>query len=286
MPAYYDKFDYPSYWIGRDYEHKSEVFALGEFLKIIPKIDTAVDIGCGFGRLIKSYSFRSKKIILVDPSSKLLKIARIEAKGKKYKFFHLKVENINKKIRKRSCDLVIFVRVIHHIENLETALLKINSILKTRGYLILEFPNKKHFKSALKEILSGNFTYLYDITPRERCTKNYELPHPPPRFRRGIPLGKFVRHFASSPPYRAGHSRASNKKTIPFRNYHPEYIVNLLQTHNFEIIEKRSVSNIRSKLLKKIFSTQILLLLEKPFQRILAPINFGPSIFILAQKTK
>ena len=37
MPAAYDKYDYPSYWIGRDYEHGSEVIAIEGFLKIFQK---------------------------------------------------------------------------------------------------------------------------------------------------------------------------------------------------------------------------------------------------------
>ncbi len=89
MSAAYDKYDYLKYWIGRDYEHKSEVIALRALLTKIKKIKTILEIGAGFGRLVSSYSFRAKKIILSDPSAKTLKVARSAFKNKKnIKFIH------------------------------------------------------------------------------------------------------------------------------------------------------------------------------------------------------
>jgi ubiquinone/menaquinone biosynthesis C-methylase UbiE len=101
MPAAYDMYDYPSYWIGRDYEHRSEVIAIEGFLKSIPKINRVLDIGAGFGRLTKTYLFRSKKVILSDPSSKLLKIARDEYQAKNIKYIQCRVEKLNKKIKRK-----------------------------------------------------------------------------------------------------------------------------------------------------------------------------------------
>jgi hypothetical protein len=47
--AAYDTFDYPSYWIGRDYEHKAEVFALSRLIERIKKLRSILEIGAGFG---------------------------------------------------------------------------------------------------------------------------------------------------------------------------------------------------------------------------------------------
>ena len=95
MSAAYDTFDYPGYWIGRDYEHKSEVIALKALLQKIKRIKTILEVGAGFGRLVPSYAFRAKKIILSDPSSKSLKIARGAFSGKKsIKFIHSCLENL------------------------------------------------------------------------------------------------------------------------------------------------------------------------------------------------
>jgi hypothetical protein len=74
------------------------------------------------------------------------------------------------------------------------------------------------------------------------------------------------------------------KNTLPFVNYHPDIIAELLEKEGFNIIEKRSVSNIRSPFAKKIFTTDMCLFIEKYVQRFLSFVNFGPSIFILAQK--
>ena len=64
MPAAYDSFDYPSYWEGREYEHNSELIALRRLISLIPKIDTLLEIGAGFGRLTPEYLYRAKRIIL------------------------------------------------------------------------------------------------------------------------------------------------------------------------------------------------------------------------------
>ena len=74
------------------------------------------------------------------------------------------------------------------------------------------------------------------------------------------------------------------KGTLPFINYHPDQIYEKLNTAGFDIIEKRSVSNIRSTFIKKFFPFHILVDLEKYLQLPLAKVNFGPSIFVLARK--
>ena len=73
-------------------------------------------------------------------------------------------------------------------------------------------------------------------------------------------------------------------KTLPFVNFHPDKIILMLQEANFEIVETRSVSNIRSTLMKRIVPKNILISLEKYLQKPLAYLSFGPSIFILARK--
>jgi len=249
MPAAYDTYDYPTYWKGREYEHGCDVLAIKSFLQKIPKINTIVEVGCGFGRLVSSFSFRAKKIILTDPSTKLLKLAREELKSKKIKFLKIKIENLPNKIKGKSVDLVICVRVLHHLEDIEEAFIVCNKILKNKGYLILEFPNKCHFKARLSKYLRGDFTFASDIFPKDlRSKKN------------------------------------KKKNTIPFYNYHPDYISKKLVSNGFEIIEKRSVSNIRSPFLKKFFPLNVFLALESHLQKPLATFNFGPSIFFLAKK--
>ncbi len=251
MAAAYDTYDYPSYWVGRDYEHKSEVLAIKSFLNSIKKVKTILEIGAGFGRLVPSYSFRAKKIILSDPSSKLLKIARETYKHNKknFKFIHSSLENIPQKLRAGSVDLIILVRVIHHLEDIPEAFEIINRTLKPGGYFILEFANKANLKSIIRQFLKGNFTFPLDITRTDLRSK-----------------------------------KSIKKRTIPFFNYHPGKIKDVLNEHGFEIVEVRSVSNTRSTFLKRLLSTDTLLDIESILQKLFSFMYLGPSIFVLSQK--
>lgn len=249
MPAAYDTYDYPSYWEGRDYEHGSEVIAMKGLLEKIPKITKILEIGTGYGRLVPSYLFRAKKTILTDPSSVLLKLARKNLEDKNIKFIHTGIENLPNKVRGKSIDVAILVRVLHHLDDTDKAFAIIHKILKDKGYFVLEFANKCHFKATFLEFLRGNFTFGLEIFPKDLRTK-----------------------------------RSKNMGVIPFLNFHPDIIKEKLENAGFKIIETRSVSNFRNSFLKNILPTSLLLSIEKLLQPILSKINFGPSIFILAQK--
>lgn len=250
MGAAYDTFDYPGYWTGRDYEHKSEVVALKGFLKRIPKIKTILEIGAGFGRMIPFYAFRAKKVIVSEPSSRLLKIPREKFRNKKgITFMQSTIENLSSKVAARSIDLIIMVRVIHHIKDVDGTVKTVRRLLKNGGWFIFEFANKTHFKAIASEAVKGNFGFLSDEETVD------------------IRSAKSIKN-----------------KTLPFFNYHPNKIVKTLTDNGFEIVEKRSVSNIRSPFLKSIFSVDLLVYVESMVQKLLANINFGPSIFILARK--
>lgn len=250
MSAAYDTYDYPSYWKGREYEHKSEIIAFKSFIEKIKYLKVIVDMGAGYGRLTPHYLFRSEKTILVDPSEKLLRLARNKINTKKVIYIKSSIERVFPKIRRNCADLVIFVRVLHHIKNIDKALTIINKICKRGGYLILEFPNKTHLKATILELLKGNITYPLDFFPIDLSSK-----------------------------------RSIKENKLPFINFHPDFIKEKLKNHRFKIIETRSVSNIRSTFLKKYIPLEILLFFERYLQILLSKIVFGPSIFILAKRT-
>lgn len=247
MPAAYDSYNYPSYWEGREYEHRSELISIKSFLNKIKKIRNITEIGAGFGRLTSSYSYRAKKVTLVDPSPKLLSLAKKRFPEQKYVIIQSTIEKLPDKLNRNSADLIILVRVLHHIEDLDIAFSVVKRLLKKNGYLILEFANKRHGKAAISEFFKGNLTFLHDIMPKEVS------------------------------------SRKTKKDSLPFRNYHPDAIQNKLQENGFKILEVRSTSNIRSPFIKKILPIDTLLFIEKLLQIPLAKVIFGPSIFILAQ---
>lgn len=249
MPAAYDTYDYPSYWETREYEHKSEALALKSLLSEIPKIETIIDIGAGYGRLTSIYAYRAKKIILTDPSSKLLKIARERNSLKKVKFIHASLENLGSKIRSKTVDLIIFIRVIHHIKDLEKALTVISKLSKKNSYFILEFPNKRHVKETVIQFLKGNFNFLRDLSPKDIRSK-----------------------------------KSIKKGTLPFVNYHPDYIEEILKKYDYKILKTISVSNLRYTWIKENLPLEFVMFLEYWMQKFMAYFHFGPSMFVLAKK--
>lgn len=250
MPAAYDNYDYPAYWASRKYEHESEVLALKEFLESIPKISKIAEIGAGYGRLTPYYSFRAKKTILIDPSSKLLKNAKDNLESyKNIEYLQSTLEKLPTRVRKSSFDAVLMVRVLHHIKDLDRALAILNGVLKKEGYLILEFANKNHLKSVVARLIKGDLTFPIDLSPRDRSSK-----------------------------------KSIAKKTLPFINYHPDLIRERLEKHGFKIIKTISVSNVRSSFIKKHVPLETLVFIEKTLQKLLSRFSVGPSIFVLAQK--
>lgn len=250
MPAAYDNYDYPAYWKGREYEHSSEFLAIKEILLKIPKVDRSIEIGAGFGRLLPIYQFRVKKAVLSDPSAKLISIARKKyVNNKRIEFIQSTLDNLKNSKRAKSFDLCIMIRVLHHIEDIDNAFVNVSNLLKEKGYFILEFPNKTHLKASFRKMFKGDLTYPLNIFPLDiRSKKNIK------------------------------------NKTLPFINFHPDQVIEKLKTAGFDIIETRSVSNIRSTFMKRFFPLSFLLDLEKLLQIPLSKLNFGPSFFVLAKK--
>lgn len=249
MTSHYDSYDYPSYWKERVYEHEVEALALKSFFKILPKVKTVLEVGAGFGRLAPIYVDQAEKIILSDPSAKLLKLAQKKFKSKKITFIVSDIEGLPAKIKDGSVDIILMIRVLHHIKNLKRAFSVIYKLLKPGGYFILEFPNKVHAKAVISEFIKGNFTFPLDIFPKEVYRK-----------------------------------KTVKIRTIPFVNYHPDVIKELLKNHGFKIRRVKSVSNFRSPFFKKIIPLNVLTKLSALTQDIFAGFTFGPSLFILAKK--
>jgi len=170
------------------------------------------------------------------------------SKNKKVVYEKAGLEQLQKKY-KGVFDLVIMVRVMHHLEDPNDAICGLGEMTKKGGYMIVEFANKLHWKAVLSNMIRGNFTFPLEIFPIER--------------------GR----------------RKSKKKKLPFRNYHPDILAKCFLDNGIEIIEKRSVSNLRIPIIKKFFPVEWLLWVEEKLQKPLARINFGPSVFILAKKT-
>ena len=170
-PDYNDKtYDYTKYWEGRDYENASEITALA---KMLPnKGKRLLDAGGGFGRLIPAYKERFADIVIFDQSSKILAQAEEHARtlgvaiktqeGDVYKLSHYDLGKF---------DCVVMVRVAHHLEDLGKALYEVAQMLDTGGVFILEFANKLHVKSAIRNAAKLNFRY-FKTDPISRASKD------------------------------------------------------------------------------------------------------------------
>lgn len=244
--SYYDdtEFDYDRFWAGRQYEHQSELLAL-EKLVGNRKLKVAVDIGGGFGRLTRWLVDHSKKVYLVEPS------ARMRQAAKKYlaKFPRVTVrpgraEDTN--LPGHCADLVMVVRVIHHLPNPAPALAEARRILKPHGLLVLEFANSLHLLARVRSWLTGRPI----------------LPTPVERRR--------VENIVAG--------------TIPFVNHHPVAMQKLLTRQGYKVLRVLSVSNFRHGFFKAVIPLSVLLGLESFLQSQLAGLYFGPSIWVLARR--
>jgi len=246
MPAHYDdpSFSYTQYWQGRQYEHESEVLAIQTLFSRL-HFNSLADVGGGYGRLIPTLSQYSSQLSLIEPSKKQRQIAT-KILNSLPGITVLAGTAENTRLPAASQDAVVLVRVIHHLPYPGPAFLEAARILRPGGYLLLEFANSANFKARLVNLVSGR-------------------PIPP------LPLEK-----RSSQNIRA--------RSIPFVNHHPQAIQALLTRHGFIQLRRLSVSNFRHPLLKKIFSSKILLVLESLSQSWLSSLWFGPSIFILARR--
>lgn len=244
--AYYDDqdFSYDQFWETRQYEHQSEILAL-EKLVGDRKRPTIVDVGGGFGRLTKWLAGRAQKVYLVEPSIKMRQLAKQHLK--RYPSVTIRpgsAEDTN--LPAKCADLVVMVRVMHHLPNPASALVEIRRILKPKGFLVVEFANSAHILARVKSWLRG----------------------------RPILPGSVERRRAEN--IAAG--------TIPFVNHHPISILKLLTRCGYKTIKVISVSNFRHSLVKSVIPLSMLLSLESYLQSLFGGLYFGPSIFVLAQK--
>lgn len=245
MAAHYDdpRYSYTDYWLGRDYEHQAEILALTRLLTD-QKFTSGVDLGGGFGRLTPTIAKFTKRVTLIEPSNKL------RSQAKKTLSAHKNITISpgtaqHTRLPDSSQDLVVIVRVLHHFPDPAPAIAEIARVLKPGGTLILEFANSHHFKARIQSWLTGQ-----PILP--------------------LPIEK-------RSPFNI------RRRTIPFVNHSPQTLAKLLSKSGFSVHTSLSVSNFRHPALKRFLPLGLLIPLERSLQPLLAPVSFGPSIFLLAK---
>lgn len=244
---FYDEHTYEDFWIGRDYEHLAEVIAIKRLLGD-EHFQTALDYGGGYGRLAFLLAAYADNIVLADPSQRHLDIAGQRLKSlPQLNLLHLE-QNGMIPLPDNTLELVVMVRVSHHLRNPSKNFREIWRVLKPGGKVIIEIANSAHALNRLK--------YL---------AKLKRVPKSP------IKLGKLANGL---------------QDPTPFLNHHAGTIEVALRNDGFKVLDKLSVSNLRNGFLKRSLPLYGLLGMEQFLQARLAPFNFGPSIFFYAKKNK
>lgn len=238
------KYNYQDYWTGREYEHAAEEMAIKRLLKG-RHFKRAVDVGGGYGRLSKSLTKFADKVTLAEPSLQQLDMARLYLKDTP-NVERKRMPAASLKLPDASVDLVLLVRVLHHLPDPASEFSEIARVLEPGGTFILEFANDAHFLNRLRYGVRGK------RVPR-------------------VPVD-----------IRSETSKVTGE--IAFVNHHPKTVIKLLMDVGFELETALSGSNLRSPRLKKILGKNVLLGLEKVMQPLLAPIYFGPSIWLRLRK--
>ena len=238
------KFNYQDYWAGREYEHAAEELAINRLLRG-RKFDLAVDVGGGYGRLSKFLTKFSKKVILAEPSQQQLDIGKMYLKDTPQVDREL-WQAADLKQKAGEADLVLVVRVLHHLPDPTPEFEEIARVLKPGGTFLLEFANDAHFLNRVRYGLRGKSVPNNPVSIQDESK------------------------------VKAGE--------LPFVNHHPMTVIKKLHDAGFEVEAVLSGSNLRSPTLKRILGKNILVGLEKVMQPMLAPIYFGPSVWLRLKK--
>jgi ubiquinone/menaquinone biosynthesis C-methylase UbiE len=238
------RYNYVDYWTGREYEHAAEEIAIARMLEG-KHFAKAVDVGGGYGRLSVFLRNFADEVTLAEPSEQQLKLAKDYLKGKP-KVITMLAQAESLPFDDESVDLVMVVRVLHHLLNPSPAFEEINRVLKKNGYFLLEFANNSHFKNRLRY-----------------ASRLKNIPKEPVDIRSAV-----------------------NRKEdeIPFVNHNPKTIRKQLAHAGFKVEKVLSASNFRSPTFKRLFGKKALLRLEKLTQSSLAHTYFGPSTVYLLRK--
>lgn len=174
--SFYDDpdYDYRAYWQTRQYEDLADRLALKKLLKKVPKHGPLLEIGAGFGRLSPVYLPFFEKVILTDPSTKMLGRAKKKIRSNRVKFVKAFAEKLP--FAKGSFQVVLLIRTCHHLKDPFLAIREISRVLKPGGFFVIEFANKVHLKARLKAFLRFDFHFLSSLKPVKIGQKKQKIP--------------------------------------------------------------------------------------------------------------
>lgn len=128
--------------------HKNELLRHNHLLNLILGCDgvkNIIDIGCGTGYLDYLLSLNGKKITAVDLSAKRLSLFKEVADKQGIKQINSDLFNLNED----GYDFVISQEVLEHLDDYESALVKMNSFVKQDGFGLFCVPYKENLEAKM-----------------------------------------------------------------------------------------------------------------------------------------
>lgn len=141
-------------------------------------------------------------------------------------------------------DGLMMVRVTHHLKHMNKAMAELYRVLKPGGVAVIEVANKRTLPKMARFALGKS-----KVNPFDKKVANYK-----------------------------------EISADGFYNYHPKYVEEIFEKTGFKQEKVLSVSNFRSRALKKIFGTDRLVRMENGAQQLLASVRFAPSIYYKLRK--
>lgn len=157
----------------RAFEDLAERYALQALLP--PHGETVVDVGAGFGRLAGLYA-QFDRVVLFDYAISLLQEARARW-GHDPRFLFVAGDVYRFPIASCTCDTLVMVRVLHHLEDVPAVFAQIRRALRPAGTFVLEFASKRHLKAILRYLLRRQSWSPFSLEPYPFAPLNYDF-HP------------------------------------------------------------------------------------------------------------
>ncbi len=282
----YNGYDYKkNFWedADREYEDQADRMAIR---KLLPKrMEKFADIGGGYGRLANEYLKRARKVYIFDYSKTELAQAK-EIYGDKVE---TKAGDIYElPFKDNELDGLLMVRVTHHLKNMDKTI-QIDYLYKNNDYeniiVWAEKLNPDYLSQKTSTFTTDDGREVKLASNKEKYFNWLSKSYQEVANKRTLP--KMARYVTGRSRVNPFDKKVANYKEISkdgFYNYHPKYVEEIFGKVGFKCEKVLSVSNFRSKGLKKIFGTKNLVKMEDSAQQLLAGVRFAPSIYYKLRK--
>jgi ubiquinone/menaquinone biosynthesis C-methylase UbiE len=159
---------------GREYEDRCEGIALK---RLLPRAggELMLELGAGAGRNTLRYQ-GFKRIVLLDYSRTQLNQAQ-ERLGRSEAYIYVASDIYRLPFVDGLFDAATMIRTLHHMADAPAALHQVRNVLQPGAIFILEYANKRNFKSILRHALGRQRWSPYTLEAVEYLPLNFDF-HP------------------------------------------------------------------------------------------------------------